>query len=62
MTDDELKEQFQRCQGWSDPEQWDMLGVAYYQRGFFLNALCCFRRADGCRVENGHETQKSKAL
>jgi hypothetical protein len=50
MTDNELKEQFQQCQAWNDPEQWDALAMLYYQRGYFLNALHCFKRADACRV------------
>jgi hypothetical protein len=49
MTNTELKEQFERCEKWQDPEQWDLLGLAYYARGYELNALCCFRRAEACR-------------
>lgn len=49
MTDQELIEQFKRCKIWQDPEQWDWLGVAYYQRGYDLNALYCFHQADALR-------------
>ena len=49
MTDAELIEQFRRCEQWQDAEQWDLLGVAYYQRGCDLNALFCFHQADALR-------------
>lgn len=49
MNNDELKQQFERCQRWQDPEQWDLLALAYYQRGYLLNALHCFRQADALR-------------
>ncbi len=49
MTNDELVEQFKRCEQWNDPEQWELLALAYYQRGYYLNAICCFERADACR-------------
>jgi cytochrome c-type biogenesis protein CcmH/NrfG len=60
MNNQELKAQFKRCQVWNDPEQWDLLGLAYYQRGYVLNALRCFKLADACRphavtVETGIE-------
>jgi hypothetical protein len=50
MSDDELKAQFERCEIWQDAEQWDLLAMAYYARGYLLNALCCFNKADACRV------------
>lgn len=49
MSDQELSEQFKRCEIWSDAEQWDLLAMAYYARGYWLNALCCFKKADACR-------------
>jgi len=50
MNNAELQELFKACERWNNPEQWDLLGLAYYQRGYDLNALVCFNRADACRV------------
>ncbi|MCZ2076183.1 MAG: hypothetical protein LC130_14425 [Bryobacterales bacterium] len=50
MSNDELKAQFARCQEWQDPRQWELLAVAYYQRGYKLNAMHCFEQADKCRA------------
>jgi cytochrome c-type biogenesis protein CcmH/NrfG len=49
MTDDELKQQFQRCKAWQDPDQWIALGDMYLQRGYSLNALYCYREAENCK-------------
>jgi hypothetical protein len=46
----DLQEQFRLCEQWNDPDQWDHLGVLYYQRGYDLNARHCFKRADALRV------------
>lgn len=46
----DLIEQFRLCEQWDDPEQWDALALLYYQRGYYLNALCCFQRADAVRA------------
>lgn len=56
MSDQELIEQFHRCQAWQDPEQWELLALAYYQRGCLLNALRCFQFADSCRLPVTVET------
>lgn len=48
MTNDELQQQFRRCQEWQDARQWELLGVAYYQRGYQMNARYCFVQADQC--------------
>lgn len=45
----DLQAQFKRCETWQDPDQWDTLALLYYQRGYYLNALHCFGRADACR-------------
>jgi hypothetical protein len=50
MTNTELVEQFQRCEVWKDADQWDALGMLYFQRGFVPNAGVCFQRADACRI------------
>lgn len=50
---DMLKRQGELCEVWNDPEQWEALAMLYYQRGLFLNALHCFRRADACRQSVG---------
>lgn len=50
MSNDDLKAQFERCQEWQDAEQWDLLAIAYYGRGYLMNALHCFRQADACRA------------
>lgn len=50
MTNKELIEQFERCMVWQDADQWDLLGLAYFNRGFVLNAAVCFTNADACRV------------
>jgi hypothetical protein len=57
MSNDELQAQFKRCEGWQDAEQWDLLATAYYARGYLLNALCCFKKADACRVSVAVETE-----
>jgi hypothetical protein len=51
MTNDELKEQFAKCEGWQDAEQWDLLAMAYFWRGYVLNAGLCFKRADAIRAK-----------
>jgi len=45
----DLQAQFKHCEEWNDPEQWELLAKAYYARGYDLNALHCFKRADACR-------------
>ena len=50
MSDQELIEQFRRCQVWQDPEQWQILAMLYWARGYRLNARCCFELAEACRV------------
>lgn len=54
---DDLQEQFRLCEQWNDPDQWDALGVLYYQRGYDLNALHCFKRADTVRASVAVETE-----
>ena len=49
LSNDELQAQFKRCERWNDAEQWEFLAMAYYARGYDLNALHCFKRADACR-------------
>lgn len=51
MSDNELKQQFDRCLEWKDPDQWDLLGIEYFNRGYLLNADLCFTYADNCRGE-----------
>ena len=46
----DLQGQFRLCEQWNDPDQWDHLGVLYFQRGYDLNARHCFKRADALRV------------
>ena len=57
LTQDDLQAQFQLCQKWQNADQWDHLAMAYYQFGFLLNALRCFRLADACRVPVATETE-----
>ena len=57
MSDEELQDQFGLCQKWQDAEQWDLLGIAYYGRGYLLNALHCFRQADAVRAAVAVETE-----
>lgn len=56
MSDEELIQQFQRCQIWQDLEQWELLALAYYQHGYLWNAFRCFELADSCRVPVTTET------
>lgn len=49
MTDQQLQEQFARCEQWNDADQWDALAHMYFARGYKLNAAECFRRADEIR-------------
>lgn len=46
----DLQEQFRLCEQWNDSQQWDWLALAYFSRGYLMNALCCFRRADAIRA------------
>jgi hypothetical protein len=57
MSDQELQDQFGLCQKWRDAEQWDLLAMAYYARGYLLNAVCCFNLADACRAVVAVETE-----
>jgi hypothetical protein len=57
MSNDELQAQFQRCEIWQDAGQWDLLAMAYYARGYLLNALCCFKKADALREGVAVETE-----
>ena len=50
MTDQELQQSFDYCKQANDPEQWDLLAIAYYMCGYDMNALHCFKQADACRV------------
>lgn len=49
MNDQELQKRFELCKVWQDPDQWDYLAMAYFQRGYVLNAAQCFRNADELR-------------
>jgi len=51
MNDDELIAQFKKCEKWKDAEQWDLLAMEYFRRGYVLNAGVCFQRADALRAE-----------
>lgn len=53
----ELQEQFRLCVEWNDPDQWVALAMLYYQRGYALNALHCFKRAEDCQVLVAAETE-----
>jgi hypothetical protein len=50
MGNQDLLDQFKLCEQWKDADQWDALGMLYFQRGFVLNAGLCFQRADACRI------------
>jgi hypothetical protein len=50
MSNQELVEQFKKCEEWHDAEQWDALGMLYFNRGYMLNAGVCFKRADACKA------------
>lgn len=52
MTNQELIDQFKRCEKWQDADQWDQLGMEYFNRGYVLNAGVCFTRADACRLQS----------
>lgn len=49
MTNQQLQQSFDYCKRVNHPEQWELLAMAYYARGYDLNALYCFRQADACR-------------
>lgn len=49
VTNEFLKEQFQRCEQWNDPEQWEHLAELYQARGYVLNANYCMKQAETCR-------------
>jgi hypothetical protein len=62
MTNQELKQQYERCQLMSDPAQWDTLAIEFYRRGYQLNALLCFRNADEIRGCSFSEAFRVDAL
>lgn len=49
MSNQELQDQFRRCEQWNDPEQWELLALEYHRQGYDLNAAHCFQQADKCR-------------
>lgn len=49
MNNQDLMDQFARCEQWQDADQWDALGMLYFNHGFVLNAGVCFKRADARR-------------
>lgn len=57
MSNEELKEQFARCQSWQDAEQWFALACAYLERGYAMNAVFCFRQWEMCRLPVAVETE-----
>ena len=52
MSNQYLIVQFQKCEKWQDADQWDVLGMLYFQRGYILNAGVCFKRADEIRISH----------
>ena len=53
----DLQEQFRLCEQWNDSQQWDWLALAYYARGYLMNARYCFKRADALRASVAVETE-----
>lgn len=49
MTANELQAQYERCQQWNDPEQWDILALFYMAAGDETKAVECLRLAEDCR-------------
>ena len=49
MTNKELQQQYERCQQWHDPEQWDILALFYMAAGDEEKAVECSQMADQCR-------------
>lgn len=47
-----LQEWFEYCQRQGTADDWDQLALAYYFRGYYLNALAYFRKADELRQVN----------
>jgi len=62
MSNDDLIAQFKRCEKWQDADQWDLLAIEYFNRGFVLNAGVCFTRADACRQPVAVETDVVYAI
>jgi cytochrome c-type biogenesis protein CcmH/NrfG len=50
MSNDELIQQHHLCEQWQDADQWDALGVIYFQQNYLMNANYCFRQADELRA------------
>jgi cytochrome c-type biogenesis protein CcmH/NrfG len=49
MNNTELQQQYELCQKINDADQWDYLAQLYFARGYPLNAVQCFRKADEIR-------------
>ena len=60
ITSMDLILQWQRCLSRNDAEQWELLALEYYRRGYCLNALAAFRKADACRASVAVETEMTK--
>jgi hypothetical protein len=56
MSDEQLKQQFERCKEWQDADQWFLLACAYLERGYSMNAVYCFRQSEACRIPVAMET------
>ena len=57
ITSMDLILQWQRCLSWDDAEQWELLALEYYRRGYHLNASAAFKKADACRASVAVETE-----
>lgn len=45
MTDQELLQSFSYCMTHDDPTAWLALALAYWERGYLMNALYCYEKA-----------------
>lgn len=46
MTNEELLQSWQWCSRHGNSDDWTMLAMAYYSRGYIMNACAYFRKAE----------------
>ena len=51
VSNEDLQAAFDQCQKNGTADEWDTLGMAYYNHGYVLNAGFCFKKADEIRAK-----------
>ena len=64
LSNEDLKAAFDQCQKNGTAEEWDTLGMAYFNSrpSYVLNAGYCFKQADAIRAKSALEVQPDPVL